>query len=176
MRECIGITLPETKKGTYGMDNRFNGNGNNSHFVISYELLCLLRWLLEHDMDKLKKLASKALNSGLKEDIKQFEQIGDVNADPELVEEVQHSIIEFFGMLEIILLETMKEQSVQRAIEKKLMTTVDHIDATLCNDDILRTSIEKATAKSEQRPKENAQDLLYKELLKRWKPTKNMMN
>ncbi|GMU19642.1 MAG: hypothetical protein AMXMBFR12_08340 [Candidatus Babeliales bacterium] len=89
---------------------------------------------------------------------------------------MQHSIIEFFGMLEIILLETMKEQAVQRAVEKNLMTTVDHIDATLCDDDTLRTSIEKATAKSELHPSENAQDLLFKELLKRWKPTKNMMN
>lgn len=159
------------------MDNRFNGNDNNSqHFVISYELLCLLRWLLEYDSDKLKKLVAKALSSGLREDIKQFEQLGDVNADPELVEEVQHSIIEFFGMLEILLLETMKEQSVARAIEKKLMTTMDQIDSTLCDGDTLRTSLEKATAQSELQPKANAQDLLYKELLKRWKPTKNMMN
>jgi hypothetical protein len=178
MRGCIGINITgQPKKGTYGMDNGLNGNGNNSqHFVISYELLCLLRWLLENDMDKLKKLVSKALSSGLADDIKQFEQIGDVSADPELVEEVQHSIIEFFGMLEILLLETMKEQAVARAIEKKLMTTVDHIDSTLCDDDTVRTSIEKATAKSEMHPKENAQDLLFKELLKRWKPTKNMMN
>ncbi len=157
------------------MNNGFNGN-NSQHFVISYELLCLLRWLIENDADKLKKLVSKALNSGLIQDIKQFEQLGDMNADPDLVEEVQHSIIEFFGMLEILLLESIKEQGVQRAIEKKLMTTVDQIDATLCDDDTLRTSVEKATAKSEQHPKENAQDLLYKELLRRWKPTKNMMN
>ncbi len=157
------------------MNNGFNGN-NSQHFVISYELLCLLRWLIENDADKLKKLVSKALNSGLMADIKQFEQLGDVNADPELVDEVQHSIIEFFGMLEILLLESIKEQGVQRAIEKKLMTTVDQIDSNLCDDDTLRTSVEKATAKSEQHPKENAQDLLYKELLRRWKPTKNMMN
>ena len=157
-------------------NDSFNGNNNTQQFVVSYELLCLLRWLLEHDTEKLKKLISKALASGLKDEIKQFEQIGDVQADPMILEEVQHSIIEFFSMLESLLIESVKEHMVQKAIEKNLMPTIDHIDSTICDDATVRSSIEKATAKSEQYPKENAQDLLFKELLKRWKPTKSMMN
>ena len=121
-------------------------------------------------------MVSKALASGLKDDIKQFERLGDVNADPVMIEEIQHSIIEFFHMLEILLLESIKEQAVQRAVEKNLMETVDHIDSTICDDATVRSSVEKATAKSELQPKANAQDLLFKELLKRWKPSKNMMN
>ena len=82
------------------MNNDSFNNQNNAHqFVISYELLCLLRWLLENDVEKLKKMVSKALATGLREDIRQFEQLGDVNADPAMVEEVQHSIVEFFSML-----------------------------------------------------------------------------
>jgi hypothetical protein len=155
----------------------FNGNNNNAQqFVISYELLCLLRWLIENDVEKIRKMVSKALASGLKDDIKQFERLGDVNADPVMIEEIQHSIIEFFHMLEILLLESIKEQAVQRAVEKNLMETVDHIDSTICDDATVRSSVEKATAKSELQPKANAQDLLFKELLKRWKPSKNMMN
>ena len=121
-------------------------------------------------------MVSKALASGLKEDIKQFEQLGDVNADPEMIEEIQHSIIEFFSMLETLLIESIKEQAAQRAVEKNLMPTVDHIDSKVCDDATVRSSLEKATAKSEMYPQANAQELLFKELLKRWKPTKNMMN
>lgn len=158
-------------------NDSFNNNNNSAQqFVISYELLCLLRWLLEHDIEKLKKMVSKALATGLKEDIKQFEQFGDVNTDPAMIEEIQHSIIEFFSMLETLLLESMKEQAVQKAVEKNLMPTIDHIDSTICDDATVRSSVEKATAKSEQHPKANAQELLFKELLKRWKPSKNMMN
>lgn len=158
-------------------NDSFNKNGNSAQqFVISYELLCLLRWLLEHDVEKLKKMVSKALASGLKDDIRQFEQLGDVNADPAMIEEVQHSIVEFFSMLEILLLESIKEQAVQRAMEKNLMQTIDHIDSTVCSDDTVRSSMEKATAKSDMHPKENVHELLFKELLKRWKPSKNMMN
>lgn len=157
-------------------NDSFNGNNQAQQFVISYELLCLLRWLVDNDSDKLKKTIIKALANGLMEDIRQFEHLGDVNANPEMIEEVQHSIIEFFAMLETLLLEAIKEQTVQKAVEKKLMPTIDQIDSALCNDDVVRSSIEKATAKSEMQPKENVQDLLFKELLKRWKPSKNMMN
>lgn len=158
-------------------NDSFNGNNNNSQqFVISYELLCLLRWLLENDVDKLKKMVSKALATGLKDDIKQFEQLGDVNADPAMVEEVQHSIIEFFTMMEMLLAESIKEQAVQRAVEKNLMPTIDQIDSTLCDDATVRSSVEKTVARADQHPKENPQNVLYKELLKRWKPSKNMMN
>ncbi len=158
-------------------NDSFNSNNNQAQqFVISYELLCLLRWLLENDVEKIKKMVSKALASGLKEDIKQFEQLGDVNADPEMIEEIQHSIIEFFSMLETLLIESIKEQAAQRAVEKNLMPTVDHIDSKVCDDATVRSSLEKATAKSEMYPQANAQELLFKELLKRWKPTKNMMN
>jgi uncharacterized membrane-anchored protein YjiN (DUF445 family) len=149
---------------------------NTNQFVISYELLCLLRWILENDVEKMKKIVSKALTSGLKEDIKQFEQLGDVNADPVLIEEIQHSIIEFFSMLEALLIESIKEQAMRTAVEKNLMPTVDHIDSAICDDATVRSSLEKATARSELYPKENAQDLLFKELLRRWKPSKNMMN
>lgn len=164
------------RKGTCGMNNDSFNNNSAQQFVISYELLCLLRWLLENDVEKLKKMVSKALATGLKEDIKYFEQLGDVSADPVMVEEVQHSIIEFFSMLEMLLAESIKEQAVQRAVEKNLMPTIDHIDSTICDDATVRSSVEKTVAKSEQHPRENAQNMLYKELLKRWKPSKNTMN
>lgn len=157
-------------------NDSFNNNNNAQQFVISYELLCLLRWLLENDVEKLKKMVFKALATGLREDIKQFELLGDVSADPAMVEEVQHSIIEFFSMLEMLIAESIKEQAVQRAVEKNLMPTIDQIDSTLCDDDTVRSSVEKTVARSEQHPKENPQNVLYKELLKRWKPSKNMMN
>ncbi len=166
----------KTKKGTLGMNNDSFNQNKTQQFVISYELLCLLRWLLEHDVEKLKKMVSKALSSGLKEDIRQFEQYGDVNTNPIIMEEIQHSIIEFFSMMETLLLESIKEQTAQMAVEKNLMPTIDHIDTTLCDDALVRSSVEKATAKSEMHPKENAQDLLFKELLKRWKPSKSAMN
>src|SRR3972149_2629664 len=98
-------------------------SGENSQFVLSYELLCLLRWFVDHDADKLKKLITKAIN----------------------------------------------EQAVKKAVEKNLMPAIDQIDSTICDDATVRFSIEKAATKIDHNPMENPKELLFKELLKRWK-------
>ena len=121
-------------------------------------------------------MVSKALASGLKDDIKQFEQLGDVNADPAMIEEIQHSIVEFFSMLEIFYLNLLKNRPCKEQYEKNLMPTIDHIDSTFCDDATVDQAWKKQRQNPNMHPKENAQDLLFKELLKRWKPSKNMMN
>lgn len=146
----------------------------NQQFVISYELLCLLRWIIEHDAEKLKKIIARAVASGLKDNMNKLDEI---QSQQEEVEDIQHSIIEFFGLMEGLLAESINEHAVKTAMEKNLMPTIDHIDSTVCDDATVRFSIEKATNKLEQYPKENPQEVLYKELLKRWKPAKkNILN
>ena len=141
---------------------------NNNQFVISYELLILLQWLIDNDGKKLKRIITKALTSGLKEELQQAE-----NIDPSTIhEDIHYSIVEFFGLLESLLLDTIDEQAVQTAIEKNLMPAIDHIDSTVCDDATVRFSIEKATSKINSNPQENPQEVLFKELLKRWKPSK----
>lgn len=160
------------------MINNNDSNTNNNQFVISYELLSLLRWLTEHDAERLKKIVSRALATGLKEELTKMESFLDAHKSEgdQNMEEIHYSIVEFFGLLECLLIESLNEHAVQKAVEKNLMPAIDHIDATLCDTDIVRTSIEKATAKSEINTKENPQEILFKELLKRWKPSKNVLN
>lgn len=144
------------------------GDNANNQFYISQELLCLLQWMIEHNTGTLKKIIIKALASGLKNEIQKTEQFSEMLVS----EDVQYSIIEFFGTLETLLLETINEQAVQKVLESNLMPAIDHIDTTMCSDATVRSSIEKATHKIEDNPKENPQDLLLKELLKQWKPNK----
>lgn len=147
---------------------------DNSQFVLSFELLCLLRWLVECEGDKFKKLINKAMQSGLKEELRYIQK---AHVDEALMEDVQHSIVEFFGMLEALIADAINEQAIQTALEKNLMPTIDQIDSNVCDDATLRSSLEKATSKIEMNPKENPKEVLFKELLKRWKPhNKNMMN
>jgi hypothetical protein len=156
------------------MNNNSFSNDNNAQFVLSYELLCLLRWLVDNDAEKLKKLVSKAVASGLKENILKAR---DGQCQDHMNEDIQHSILEFFSLLETLISESMNEQAVQKVLEKNLMPAIDQIDSTICDDATVRFSIEKATAKFEHNPKENPKDLLFKELLKRWKPhNKNILN
>ncbi len=141
---------------------------SDTQFVLSYELVCLLRWLVEHNSPQLKGIIKKALNGGLKKDIKGLDSFNNTNS----LEDIQHSIVDFFGLMEGILLETIHEQAVQKTIEKNLMPAIEHIDGQQCDDMVIRTSIEKVASKLDNASQEHAQELLFKEILRRWKPSK----
>lgn len=139
-----------------------------NQFVITHELLSLLIWLIEHEQGFMAKMVHKAFASGLNDAIKQNEQLDDT----QLLEDAQQAIVDFFGILESHMIDALHNQSVKRALEKNLFPTIDKIDTTTCNDNIVRTSIQKATNEAHTCPKE-AQRALYRELLKRWKPGTN---
>lgn len=143
---------------------------NNSQFTISYELLCLMQWLCENDAEKIKKIIGKGLENGLKE---RMQRTDDIDANESIVtEDIQYSIIEFFGLLETLLIESVNELAVKKALEKNLMPAIEQIDTHACDDATVKNSIERATHKLEINPKENPKELLCIELLKRWKPLK----
>ena len=149
-------------------DSTFFGNSSNNQFVVSYELLALLHWLIEHEADKLKKIISKTYRAGLHNEIHKIDSISPTQP----TNEIQSTIIEFFSLLEALLLESINEKAVQKVVEKNLMPTIDQIDSSVCDSAMVRFSIEKATSTMDLNPKEDPQDVLYKELLKRWKPSK----
>lgn len=142
---------------------------SDNQFVLSYELLALLEWMVHHESPKLKKMIAKALSSGLKQDI---ERSAHVQHARQTAEDAQYTIVDFFGLLEALLAETINEQVVQNVLEKKLMPALDHLDASVCGDDTIRVSVEKATATLDQEPSVNPQEALFQELLKHWKPSK----
>lgn len=153
-------------------NNEFSNE--NTQFVLSYELLCLLRWMVENDAEKLKKIIAKGYSAGLKYDI---QSIRDGWNEEQSMEDIQHGIVEFFGLMEILLQEVVSEQAVHKAVQKNLMPTLDQIDTAVCDDATVRTTLEKATTKIEHNPGENPKELLFKELLKQWKPhDKNVLN
>ena len=88
------------------------------------------------------------------------------------------SMLDFFAMLEELLIESLDEQAVENALEKNLMPAIDQIDSSVCDDATVRFSIEKATSKREKnKSPQHLKETLLKELLKRWKPRKkNILN
>jgi len=140
---------------------------DNSHFVISFELLELLRWLVEHDQEGLKKVIHKCLHQGLKQNILARK---DINNDA-TTEELHHYIIDFFSLLEILMQEVIQEENVDTVMKRSILPAINNIDTTMYDASTLSSSIAKATSlgkNSHQSPKE----ILCKELLKRWKPAK----
>lgn len=141
---------------------------NNNQVVLSYELLALLSWMIHNEAPALKQMISKALARKRRSMPNQ----ADFTPTIQTAQDAHEGIIEFFGSLESLMIEVVNEESVEKVLEKNLMPAIDQIDAAACNDDILRNSIIKATSTFKHRPDENPQNLLFKELLKQWRPAK----
>jgi hypothetical protein len=154
------------------MNNNSFSHDNNSQFALSYELLHLLQWLGHHDIDKLKKLIAKAVANGLHDEI----QRANSTVNHNILEDMQHGIINFFELLEVVLADVINEHVEKKAREKNLLPTLDHFDASLFDLDTVRSSLENTTKKLDSHPHINAKELLCKELLKNWKPLNKQMN
>ena len=141
--------------------------------VISYELLQLMEWIVEHEAEGLKKIIQRALKRGFDEQLKQSKNIHELYS----LEDMQNNIIDFLSLVEILLYEATNEKEVDTVIQKNLMPAIDHVDVINCDSSTLKSSIAVATSKLQRNPKENVQEVFLKELLKRWKPNKkNMLN
>lgn len=145
-------------------NNEFDNHGDQ--FVLSYELLQLMEWLVEKDEEGLKNLIKKAISNGLDIRLKK-------EKDNSLVaSQAQDNIVNFLTLLEVMLGECTQEHSVEHIMEKAMIPAIDKVDITACDSSTLKSSIEVATSKTENNPKVNVQDVFFKELLKRWKPSK----
>lgn len=143
---------------------------NDNQFVVSYELLQLIKWLLEFEQEALKKVIQKAISTGFQE--KNNKKISGM-IDSQSNQEIQFAIIDFFTMLEILLYESINENKIKNTFQKNLVPAVNNIDSKVYNNYDVKTlnaSINKA--KNNSTTKDSAKEIFCKELLKRWKPTK----
>lgn len=154
------------------MNNDSFSHDSNSQFALSYELLHLLQWLEQNDTDKLKKIIAKAVSQGLHDKIQKSSSM----TNPNILEDMHHSIINFFELLEVILNDVINEHVEKKAREKNLLPTLDHFDASLLDHETVRMSIENTTKKLDSHPHINPKEQLCKELLKKWKPLNKHMN
>jgi len=148
------------------MNNDSFAHDNNTQFALSYELLHLLRWLEQHDIEKLKKIINKAVAHGLHDEI----QKTTAHVNHNIVEDMHHGVVDFFELMDTLLNDAINEHIEKRAREKNLLPTLDHFDGSLLDHETVRTSIENTTKKLDAHPHINAKDQLCKELLKQWNP------
>lgn len=147
-----------------------HGEGN---LLLSFELLHLLQWLIDHEGEALKKLVEKAVKAGYKtpgypsNDFVEL-QVSDPN--------IQQSIVEFLSLMDSLLLEAHHEQTVQKTLDHLAVPALNHIDSKICNEEVVQMSLEKASSRMKCHPEQNHQEVVLKELLKRWKPAKKSMN
>lgn len=138
------------------------------HFVVSYELLKVLEWLIDHEQEPLKKLLHQALKKGLRQELAHADDMEKEDS----MELLQGNIVDFFTLLEVLTHETIHEHEIKNHIQRTMIPAINHIDTTDCDTTAVALSVAKATAAVENKTGENPKEVLCKEFLKRWKPLK----
>lgn len=148
------------------MDN----NQKHDQLTLSLELLHLMRWIYEHDPEGVKKLISRAMTQGFGKTLHTADNVSSIS------DGIQHSIIDFFVLMEELMIEVLNEHQIKVVLQKNLFPAIAHIDSSAYDNATLRFSVERVTSQMQNNPSLDAQDLLMKELIKRWKPNKKALN
>ncbi|HLB40892.1 MAG TPA: hypothetical protein VJJ83_03810 [Candidatus Babeliales bacterium] len=151
------------------MKNKSSLLMQEEQIVLSYELLQLMEWLLKYDLEGLKKLIAKNLKRGLAKNIALTRTVDSVD----LPEADSAVVANFISLLEILLVETHAEMEQQQLFDHDL-PELAQVDLSNCSLAVLQDSAESALSRKEQNPQANTRELLYKELLRRWKPSKQL--
>lgn len=141
-------------------------NNLEQQFVVSKELIQLLKWLVEHEPDNMKKVVQQALEDGLQDDI----QSEDRDASNE---DMQQSIVDFFSLIENILYEVYREEGSSQS--RPTFPELNHVDVHLCDHNTLAVSAAKASSAlqdNEETPP-SAKEALSKALITYWTPDKS---
>ena len=98
-------------------------HAQGDQFVISYELLHVLYWLLKYEEVELSKLINKSFSKGIQEKMKHADALTDLR----LSEEMQNSIIDFFTFMEQEISDITNQEST-KMMNQNLIKDLDHVD------------------------------------------------
>lgn len=144
-------------------------HSHDNQLELSYELLYLLAWLCQYEVPALKKIITRAVKHGLKHE---YFDIDPAIMDAESQNNIQMSIVDFFAVLEGLLMEAISDENINNVTQADLRPMVEKIDTAACDSETVMHTLEKTTAKMANKPESNPQEILMKELLRRWKPQK----
>src|SRR6476469_8267229 len=98
-----------------------NNNNNDifddkkeSSLLLSYELLQLLQWLMQHEMESLKVLIEKAVHAGYRDHDPQKNNFIELQVSDQ---HVYQSIIDFLDLMDFLLAETEQSYAAQKGYE-----------------------------------------------------------
>lgn len=145
---------------------------SEGQILLTYELLFLLQWLIEHESDALKKIIARSLKNGFNDpDLRSQEVVEMHISDPN----IHQCIVDFLGHLDALLIEATAEIDIKKNTEYTLIPALKHIDSSICDNETVEGSLKKANSRMHQN-RDNAQEVLLKELLRRWKPDKKVLS
>ncbi|OGB86017.1 hypothetical protein A3J41_02385 [candidate division TM6 bacterium RIFCSPHIGHO2_12_FULL_38_8] len=141
---------------------------HDEQFVISYELLYVLHWLLKYEKTELSNLITRAFIKGYEDKLKEQ----DMHSKITYSQDLQYSIVNFFNFLEHQMVAISDTQTHQTLLHHNIIKTLDQIDPKRFDYDTIKSTVMATADKLKPQNKHDAKDLFLKELLKQWNPKK----
>lgn len=140
---------------------------NDDQFIVSYELLYILQWLMTYEKEAFTQLVHKAFVQG-----SQAPSEHETHDQTEEAEYLQSSVIDFFSFLEQEVENVAQSEAMKHIMQKNLLKTLDHIDPKIFDPAIIKASMMATAEKLHPQRNHQAKDYFLKELLKKWHPKK----
>lgn len=144
---------------------------NHTQCTLSYELLKLMQWWITQEPAILKRMISYSLENGLRDYLKSH---NDMDAFKEQAS-LHHNIIDFFSCIETLLNQSLEEHRAQDSLQRQLIPAAHNIDGLSSRGPTIKESLAQATKQYLQEEGDSPRELLFKELLKRWKPSRKTL-
>ena len=134
-------------------------------YILSKKTISLINWLIEHDQESLKKLLAKAYHNGA---------LINKNNDPLDDDEAQYIFFRLVGLIEILSEEIAEEHDVSHICNRSLLPKIKHIDNTEFDQAVIEDTASKALHRAKEQ-NSRPENILFEELLKKWKPQKKLL-
>lgn len=140
----------------------------DDQFVISYELLHVLHWLIKYEEKEFSKLIAQAFIKGFEDKLKNQ----DVYEQIQSTDNLQNGVITFFSFLENQIADLSNQESSKHILHQNIIKTLNHIDPKKFDFETIKSSVLATAEKIKPKNNNQAKELFLKELLKKWNPKK----
>ncbi len=144
-----------------------------TNLSLSFELICLMEWLLKHEKNMLNGLIKQAIKGGLAADLKHPRTDDGV----EVIEQLYRIMIDFLSYLERALADNLDRVESTEKGQKSVLNLLRYLDRECIDDRTVRTSVQEASKQLDElcASKDDSNDymarrLFCKVLLKEWNP------
>ena len=143
---------------------------DSDQFVISYELLHLLHWMIKYEPKLLKELITKSFLQGIEDALEKNEGM---YAQLTTSDDMHNSIVDFLNFIEDHITDLTNTESVKQVMHKSMMPVLNRLDGQSVDYETVKSSFLTAVENGEINKDSHAsQEHFFKELLKQWKPNK----
>lgn len=136
--------------------------------ALSFELICLMEWLLNNGEQEIFKLVEFALKNGFDQ------ELGNMGPEKytQIAQDLPNIILDFLFNLEDALLDGFEAVDLDKESKEKLIPTVEHLDTHHIDHQTIWLSIQqtKSTLIKNDKANKDAKQVLFKKLLKNWEP------